>query len=102
MAELPIKKLVMPSDLAGIENGKLPRKLLTKIAPSGKMHNIAAISWARLQDLAKQEGLELVHVGDYRPYDQQEQLFLSRMKDFPNAKAAKQTTREWRGKTWYG
>lgn len=101
MAELPIKKLVMPSDLAGIENGKLPRKLLTKIAPSGKMHNIAAVSWARLQDLAKQEGLELVHVGDYRPYDQQEQLFLSRMKDYPNAKAAKQTTREWRGKTWY-
>lgn len=101
MADLPIKKLVMPNDLAGVENGKLPRKLLTKIDPSGKMHHLAAASWAVLQERAKAEGLELCHVGDYRPYDQQEQLFLSRMKDYPNAKVAKQTTREWKGKTWY-
>jgi LAS superfamily LD-carboxypeptidase LdcB len=101
MAELPIKKLVMPTDLTGVTNGKLPRKLLTKINPSGKLYWRAAQSWEQLRQLASNEGLVLVHVGDYRPYNQQLSLFKSRMKPYPNAKVAKQTTRQFNGKTWY-
>ena len=101
MPTLPIRKLIMPKDLAGIQNGKLPNKLLTKIAPSGRMYWQAAPSWAKLQELARLEGLELVHVGDYRPFKQQRQLFLARMKPYPNAKVAKQTVRTWRNKPWY-
>jgi LAS superfamily LD-carboxypeptidase LdcB len=101
MPQLPIRKLTMPSDLADATNGKLPKKLLAKIQPGGSMYWQAAPAWAKLQELARLEGLELVHVGDYRPFKQQRQLFLARMKDFPDAKRAKQTTRQWRNKTWY-
>ena len=101
MPVLPIKKLVMPADLVGTTNGKLPRKVLTKIGPSGKMYWQAANSWERLRTLASEEGLTLCHVGDYRPYEQQLSLFESRMKPYPNAKVAKQTTREFNGKTYY-
>ena len=101
MPQLPIKKLVIPTDLTGVTNGELPRKLLTKINPSGKLYWRAAQSWEQLRQLASNEGLVLVHVGDYRPYNQQLSLFKSRMKPYPNAKVAKQTTRQFNGKTWY-
>ena len=98
---LPIAKVVMPADLKKVENGKLPESLLRPIKPSGRMHHRAAIGWGVLQDLAAAEKLNLCHVGDYRPYDQQLSLFMSRMKDYPNAKVAQQTTRTFQGKTWY-
>lgn len=101
MAELPIKKLVMPADLATVYNGAVPRKLLSKIAPSGKLHHIAAQAWEQLRTLAANEGLVLCHVGDYRPFDQQLALFKTRMKPYPNAKVSKQTTRDYDGATWY-
>ena len=101
MPTLPIRKLIMPKDLAGIQNGKLPNKLLKPIAPSGKMYPAAAISWAILQELGAKEGLDLVHVGDYRPYEQQLSLFQSRMKPFPDVKRTKQTVRTFNGEKWY-
>lgn len=100
-AALPIGKVRMPADLKGVENGKLPNDLLRPIKPSGRMHHRAALGWAALQILARREGLELAHVGDYRPYEQQLSLFMSRMNDFPNAKVAEQTTRKFDGKVWY-
>ena len=98
---LPIAKLVMPKDLKGCQNGKLPATLLRRIAPSGRMHHHAAISWAILRELAAKEGLDLVHVGDYRPYEQQLALFESRMKPFPNAKKPTQVVRTFNGEKWY-
>ena len=98
---LPICKLVMPKDLKKTVNGKLPATLLRRIEPSGRMHHSAALSWAVLRELARAEGLDLVHVGDYRPYDQQLALFHSRMKLYPNAKTSKQTVRTFNGKKWY-
>lgn len=98
---LPIAKVKLPADLKSVKNGQLPADLLRPIKPSGRMHHRAALGWSVLRDLAAAEGLELAHVGDYRPYEQQLSLFMSRMKDFPNAKAAKQTTRNFNGKTWY-
>lgn len=98
---LPVVPLVLPADLRGVTNGVLPRSLLRPIKPSGQLHHFAAESWQRLQEAAAHEGLTLVHVGDYRPIQQQEALFLSRMRNYPNAKRQKQTTRTWRGAIWY-
>ena len=98
---LPIRRLIMPKDLKGCRNGKLPSAVLRPIAPSGKMHRAAAVSWAILQELGAKEGLDLVHVGDYRPYGQQLSLFQSRMKPFPDAKRTKQTVRTFNGQKWY-
>lgn len=100
-AKLPISRLVMPTDLRLCKNGKLPPALLRKISPSGRLHHLAAHSWSVLQDLAAEEGLELVHVGDYRPYAQQLSLFKSRMKPFPNAKRNTQVVRTFNRKKWY-
>ena len=98
---LPVRKLVMPKDLKGCRNGKLPSALLEPIAPSGKLHHCAALAWEALRVLAAQEKLDLVHVGDYRPYEQQLSLFQSRMKPFPDAKRTKQTVRTFNGQKWY-
>ena len=91
----------MPKDLAKHDNGKLPASLLRRISPSGQMHHRAAKSWEVLRELAAKEGLDLVHVGDYRPYHQQLSLFKSRMKPFPNAKKTTQTVRTFNGEKWY-
>jgi LAS superfamily LD-carboxypeptidase LdcB len=99
--QLPIAKLVMPKDLKACQNGKLPANLLRPIAPSGRMHHIAAVSWAMLQELAAKEGLNLVHVGDYRPFNQQLSLFQSRMKPFPDVKKTTQVVRTFNGAKWY-
>lgn len=98
---LPIAKVVLPKDLKGVTNGELPARLLTPIQPSGKLHHLAARAWSALQKKATEEGLNLVHVGDYRPLQQQIDLFKSRMKLFPDAKKTQQTTRKWNGETWY-
>jgi len=99
--KLPISRVIMPKDLANHDNGKLPASLLRRIAPSGQMHHLAAASWTVLRELAAKEGLDLVHVGDYRPYEQQLSLFKSRMKPFPNAKKTTQTVRTFNGEKWY-
>ena len=98
---LPVQKMVLPQDLKGCENGKLPAGLLRRIAPSGQMHHYAATSWSMLRELAAKEGLDLAHVGDYRPYTQQVALFMSRMKPFPDAKKTVQVTRVFNGEKWY-
>jgi len=101
VAGLPIAKLVLPKDLKNRSNGKLPANLLRNIAPSGRMHHLAATSWLILQELGAKEGLNLVHVGDYRPFEQQLSLFQSRMKPFPDVKKSTQVVRTFNGKKWY-
>ena len=98
---LPVAKMVLPQDLKGCENGKLPSGLLRRIAPSGQMHHYAATSWMMLRELAAEEGLDLMHVGDYRPFEQQVALFMSRMKRFPDAKKNVQVTRIFNGEKWF-
>lgn len=101
MRKLPVVPVVLPPDLVGVPNGRLPNGLLTNIKPSGRLHHYAAQAWQLLQHAAAMEGLALVHVGDYRPLDQQEHLFLLRMRRHPDAKRNVQTTRTWNGDTWY-
>ena len=100
-AVLPIRKVVLPADLVGVTNGKIPQRLLRPIAPSGFLYWRAAESWERLRVLAAAEGLNLVHVGDYRPLAQQVALFTARMKPFPDVKRKTQTVRTWNGKKWF-
>jgi len=98
---LPIAKVVVPADLKKAKNGELSADLLSAIKPSGRLHRLAALGWSALQELARRENLTLVHVGDYRPYEQQLALFKQRMKPFPNAKSATQTTRKFNNEVWY-
>ncbi len=98
---LPISKVKAPSDLKKALNGELSADLLRSIKPSGRLHHRAAVGWGVLQDLAALESLNLVHVGDYRPIEQQVALFKQRMKPFPNAKVSEQTTRKYNGQIWY-
>ena len=98
---LPVVPVKLPPDLRGVENGKVPRRLLKPIEPSGRLHHWAAESWAMLREKAAEEKLVLAQVGDYRPLEQQIALFKSRMRPFPDAKREKQVTRRWNGEVWY-
>lgn len=98
---LPVRPRIRPPDLIGVENGKLPAKLLRPIAPSGVLHHRADGPWTELQRLALLEGLVLVHVGDYRTYAQQVALFHERMRPYPDAKRKVQTIQTFQGMKWY-
>lgn len=100
-AKLPIVRVKLPSDLKGVENGKLPPQLMRPITPSGRLYWRAAQSYTYLQKLAQAEGLMLGHVGDYRPLQQQVSLFEQRMRPYPDAKRKVQVTRKWNGNTYY-
>lgn len=95
----PVKKIKMPADLKGVENGKLSKKLL-KVAGKATMHHVASRAWVAMQATAKKDGVVLGNVGSYRPYAQQEALFLQRYDDKPTGRRPK-VTRVWQGKTWY-
>ena len=74
----PVKDVILPRDLKGVENGKLDPKLLKAIKPGGKLHHLAANAWEAMRVAAEKEGITFAHVGDYRPYDAQLSLFKQR------------------------
>jgi len=91
----------MPSDLAGQKNGELNPALLRDIkAPNGKLHHLAATAWNCMQLAAYFDGIELKHVGAYRPLAEQVKLFNSRYESAPTGRVP-QVTRTYQGKTWY-
>jgi LAS superfamily LD-carboxypeptidase LdcB len=93
--------IIMPSDLAGVPNGKLPAKLLRNIkAPNGQLHSLAATAWNAMQLAAYFDGIELKHVGAYRPLSEQMALFMNRYALSPTGRKP-QVTRTYQGKTWY-
>ena len=101
MTTYPVLPIVMPTDLVGVTNGKLPAKLLRKIkAPNGQLHALAATAWNALQLAAYFDGIELRHVGAYRPYEQQIALFRERYTSKPTGRTP-QVTRTYQGATWY-
>jgi peptidoglycan hydrolase-like protein with peptidoglycan-binding domain len=77
---LPITKLVMPSTLNGQQNGRLPDSLLTTIGVgNARMERTAARSFiAMFAEARRAIGVTVKHVGDYRPFETQLNLFLSR------------------------
>lgn len=87
-----------PDDLAGIENGKLPGRLLVPAQGGGQLHHIAGAAWTQLIEAAAADGIKLSHVGVYRTYGQQLALFYDRYQLEPNGA---KTTRKFKGQTWY-
>ena len=76
-----IQKLVLPSDLKGVEPGKLPAKLLVDIKPAGKLHHLAADAYQAMRVAARADGVKIVptSAGDtYRDFEMQKRGFLSR------------------------
>lgn len=101
MTTYPVLPIVMPTDLAGVTNGKLPAKLLRNIkAPNGQLHALAATAWNCLQLAAYFDGIELRHVGAYRPLSEQMALFNNRYANKPTGRTP-QVTRTYQGATWY-
>ena len=101
MKDYPVLPLIMPSDLAGQKNGEINPALLRNInAPSGKLHHLAATAWNCLQLSAFFSGIELRHVGAYRPLSEQIALFNNRYESAPTGRNP-QVTRTYQGKTWY-
>lgn len=96
---LPIKPVKKPLDLAGKKNGKLPAKILSTVKPDPTtLHHKAARAWTALRAAAKQDNVILAHVGDYRTYEEQVALFVSRYSLTPTGSGE---SRVWNGKTWY-
>ena len=101
MTTYTVLPIIMPSDLAGQKNGELNPALLRDIkAPAGKMHHLAATAWNCLQLAAFFEGIELKHVGAYRPLDRQVAMFNERYSATKTPRKP-EVTRKYQGKTWY-
>ena len=101
MTSYPVLPIIMPSDLEGQKNGEISAALLRDIkAPNGKLHSLAATAWNALQLAAYFDGIELKHVGAYRPLSQQVALFKTRYEDKPNFRKP-QVTRKYDGKVWW-
>ncbi len=93
--------IVMPTDLKGVEPGKLPDGLLRPIKGGGKLHWRAADAWNAMTTKATLDGLVLkpTSAGDlYRSYESQKTAFLQRYRLDPIPGAS---TKTFEGKTWY-
>ena len=76
---LPKTTMVFPSTLHGQTNGNLPAHLLVKIGVgSALMEKTAARSFIAMFDEARKLGFNIKHVGHYRSFQEQLNLFLSR------------------------
>lgn len=97
---LPIAPMVRPSTLAGKENGKLPDSLLVQIGVgSARMERTAARSFiAMFAEARAALGITIKHVGDYRSFEAQRNLFVSRYE--PVSKSVYDGTPSTRRKVW--
>lgn len=77
---LPIVRVTRPGDLKGVENGKVPAKLLVDVGDGGKLHHVCARSWLALVAMCTANGLPLTWTkgGMYRSLAAQVTLFKSR------------------------
>ena len=101
MTTYPVLPIIMPADLKDQKNGQLKPALLRDIkAPKGKLHHFAATAWNCMQLAAYFDGIELKHVGAYRPLSEQMALFMNRYSTEKTPRKP-QVTRTYQGKTWY-
>lgn len=103
MKQYPVLPVVMPADLAGTENGKLPETVLRPLNgyPKGKLHRMAATAFNCMQLAAFFDKIELNPVSPpdcYRNADIQTRIFFQRYTDKNNGA---KVTRQHDGKTWY-
>lgn len=101
----PVAQVVMPADLRGVTNGKLPAHLLRSVSPNPvwQMHHLAARAWEALRATAWKNGIQLSVSGNpYRSYAQQETLFLQRYTSTYNPGINTLTDqRTWNGVKYY-
>ena len=92
MINYPVKKIVMPKDLAHATNGIIPANLLRKIGPTnGQLHHSAATAWNCLKMASYFDGIVLDHVGAYRTLAQQTALFKQRYTLTPQSRLITRT-----------
>lgn len=94
----PVKTVVLPKDLVGVENGKLPNKLLRKTKPYGEAHWLADQAWRSMVAAAHKDGFTLTHVGAYRTYREQLTMFKQR---YTLVKASRNISRSFKNKVWW-
>jgi len=99
-SKYPYKKLVVPTALQAVPNGKLAGKILRPVKCGGQMYVEAAEAFDRMYDQAIQSGIKLRNVGDYRSFDAQLGLFKQRYA-LEDLGRKPQVTRTYEGKTWY-
>lgn len=83
---LPVKPVILPSDLRGQKNGDLDPSLLQHI-PGGQLHHLAAEAWRKVLVAAAADGLTLKPtspVDTYRGYNTQVALFKKRYDRTPS------------------
>ena len=101
MTQYTVLPIIMPSDLKDAKNGELNPALLRDVkAPHGKMHHLAATAWNAMQLAAYFAGIELKHVGAYRPLADQVTMFNTRYSSEKTPRVP-EVTRKYQGKTWY-
>jgi LAS superfamily LD-carboxypeptidase LdcB len=103
--EYPVLPVILPKDLEGQPNGKLPDSLLRPVQsfPKGRMHHIAATAYNALVLHAYFNGVELkpTSAGDcYRTYDSQKSMFDRRYQTSPSGRSP-EITRKFEGNTYY-
>jgi len=99
-SKYPSKRLIVPSALQGVENGKLPSKLLRPVKCGGQMYGPAAAAFNEMYDFAVTCGIKLRNVGDYRSYEQQLALFNQRYSTDDLGRKPT-VTRDWQGQKYY-
>lgn len=97
---LPVQKVTKPSCLKGQENGKLAPGILKKCDVGSALMAEPAARAMRAMVAAMRAALNLdyTHVGAYRTYKGQEDLFRSRYTTTP---LPGRPTKKWNGETWY-
>lgn len=99
-SKYPYKKLIVPAALQAVPNGKLSGKILRPVKCGGQMFVDAAEAFDRMYDQATRSGIKLRNIGDYRSFDAQLGLFMSRYSTTDGGRKP-QITRIYDGKTWF-
>lgn len=98
----PVKPVVLPADLRGVQPGRLPSYLLKAIRPYGALHPLAAQAWEALRKAAHADGIrpfKPTSMADtYRSLETQEKGFLAR---YTTAPIATTSVRTYKGVKYY-
>ena len=96
---LPIARVSLPACLKGQSNGKVDPKLLKSCGvTSGVMVEPAARAMKAMMAAARAAGFDPRHVGDYRSYERQVQMFNERYSKTP---IPGRPTKVWNGVTYW-
>jgi LAS superfamily LD-carboxypeptidase LdcB len=97
----PVKKWVVPEELKGFENGKLPKEILRPIQGGGMLWEFAAKDWNRMARAAKKDGVTFRNVSrGYRAYSTQLAMWVDRWQRRKSPRRP-EVTRIWNQEIWW-